>query len=294
MVSSAALAPTPQRRLFGCHVSSAGGLTESLKIAAKLDVTAIQVHPSPPQRWNHKPFESSAAQLFREARAGHCVERVFFHAIYLINLASGSEEQVKRSQDSLVHYLAHNGAIEGSGVIVHVGSLKDHADEAAGLKYAADNINRLLERAPEGAPLLLEVAAGSGAIVGDRFEELAEIVSHVDQQARIGYALDTQHMWASGYDLGNDCEGVVKQIGDILGFERIHCIHVNDSKVELASRRDRHENLGDGTIGFDRLHRFLNDERLSHIPCVLETPGLKELETAAVEVEKLRRLLGLA
>lgn len=286
-------APSASTRLFGCHVSSAGGLTESLKTAAALNVTAIQVHPSPPQRWNTKPFADDAAAAVLAARRDSCVERLFFHAIYLINLASPDPLQVQRSQDSLVSYLTYNGAIEGSGVIVHVGSWKDQPDESTGLRKAAEAINVILDRAPEGAPLLLEVAAGSGSIVGDRFEELAEIYSQVKHQSRVGFALDTQHMWASGYDYRNSCEEIVDQLGLLFGFDKIQIIHVNDSKPELGSKKDRHENLGDGNIGLETLSKFLNHEKLRHIPCVLETPGLKSLDTAATEVEKLRQLLSL-
>src|SRR5690606_3322427 len=109
---------------------------------------------------------------------------------------------------------------------------------------------------------------------------------------RLGFALDTQHMWASGYDLVGEKAQVIKEIGDIFGFENVDAIHVNDSKTDLASRVDRHANIGEGKIGAEGLKKFLSAAEFKDIPLILETPGLKEPESAAVEVAALKGLLG--
>jgi deoxyribonuclease-4 len=278
-------------RLFGCHVSSAGGLVNAVKNGALLNVNSIQLHPSPPQRWNTTAHPAEAAEKFIAERDPSKLKKVFFHAVYLINLASPDARQFHLSKTSLMHYLALCGQIKGDGVIFHVGSMKDQEDEKVGYRRAADGVNAALEKASGNALLLLEVAAGSGAVIGDRFEDLAEIYELVDNKNRVGFALDTQHLWASGYDLDTDLDGVIAQADKILGLTKIHAVHLNDSKTAKGSRKDRHENLGDGLIGREVLSRVVNHPKLRDKPFILETPGLKDMETAASEVERLRQMV---
>lgn len=278
-------------RLFGAHVSTSGGFHRALEAAQALEVNSIQVHPSAPQKWNTNPYEPGFESKFLELLPGSGVQRVFFHAIYLINLATPKDSHRNLSRLSLVHYLDLLGRIGGSGVIVHVGSLKDEPDEARGLSRAADSINRVMEKAPASSRLLLEVAAGSGEVIGDRVEELATIYAEVEDKDRVGFALDTQHLWASGYDLQNELDSIVDHIDQVLGLARVSAIHLNDSKTALASRKDRHENLGQGMIGAETLTRVVNHPKLRDIPFVLETPGLKTPETARQEVDALRAML---
>lgn len=278
-------------RFFGCHVSASGGLENGLKNGDLLGVNTIQVHPSPPQRWNFKPFPEGYENAYLERKATSKVQQIFFHGIYLINLANPDPKQFSSSKTSLYHDLELSARIGGQGVIFHVGSMKHQEEESAGLRQAADGINWIMDKAKGGARLLLEVAAGSGQVIGDRMEELAEIYSHVEQKDRVGFALDTQHMWASGYDLRNDQENVIKNIESAFTIEKVWAVHLNDSKTALASRTDRHENLGDGEIGWDALKKFVNHPKLKHIPFILETPALKEMESAKVEVGRLGELI---
>ena len=140
-------------------------------------------------------------------------------------------------------------------------------------------------------PVLLEVAAGSGKIIGAHFEELQRIFNIVKKPGRFGFALDSQHMWASGYDLRHNLESIVSEIDDVFGVENVHAIHLNDSKTECGSRKDRHENIGDGLIGMEALTNFLNHPKLRDIPFMLVTPALKSMETAKPEVEKLQSIV---
>lgn len=278
-------------RYFGCHVSASGGLAAALTRGEELGVNTIQIHPSPPQRWNRKPFPAGVEEEFLTRRESSVVKKVFFHGIYLINLANPNPEQAELSRKSLLHDLELQSRIKGDGVIFHVGSLKDEPDESVGFQRAADSVNWVLEHAPEDAMLLLEVAAGSGAVIGDRFEELATIYGMVERKDNCGFALDTQHMWASGYDLGNELDEIVGTIDTLVGIGKIKAIHLNDSKSALGSRVDRHENLGDGSIGEDTIRRVLHHPLLTSIPFILETPGLKDMEGAKGEVARLRALI---
>lgn len=279
------------KRYFGAHVSSAGGLKNAAAAAIELNINTIQVHPSAPQRWNTTPFPPGSEDEFLSLKKDSCLEKVFFHAIYLINMATPDQQKFQMAKTSLINYLDFNARVGGSGVIVHVGSMKDQPDESEGYDRVVSGLNWVMERAPNGSRLILEVAAGSGSVIGDRVEELALIYSQLDNKEQVGFGLDTQHMWASGYDLVNDLEGVVHTVERELSIEKVWCVHLNDSKTALGSRTDRHENIGDGLIGEAALKRVFLHPNLAEIPFVLETPALQNLEGAQREVNKLRTFL---
>ncbi len=279
------------KRYFGAHVSSAGGLKNAAAAAIELNINTIQVHPSAPQRWNTTPFAPGIEDEFLALTDGSCLEKVFFHAIYLINMATPDPQKFHLAKTSLVNYLDLSARIGGAGVIFHVGSMKDQPDEAEGYDRVVSGLNWVMERAPKGSRLILEVAAGSGSVIGDRVEELALIYSQLENKEQVGFGLDTQHMWASGYDLVTDLEGVVETVDKELSLKKVWSIHLNDSKTELGSRKDRHENIGDGLIGEEALRRAFLHPKLASIPFILETPALESLEGAQSEVNKLRGFL---
>jgi deoxyribonuclease-4 len=278
-------------RLFGAHVSSAGGLHNALIAAKEIGINTIQVHPSAPQRWNTTPYPPGTENEFLSLLPDSGVTKVFFHAIYLINMATPDNQKFSLAKTSLLNYLDLSARIGGAGVIFHVGSLKAQPDEAEGYDRVVSGINALMEKAPKNSRLIMEVAAGSGAVIGDQLEELALIYSQLEKRDQVGFGLDTQHMWASGYDLVNNLEDVVEQIEKIFTLDKVWSIHLNDSKTELASRKDRHENIGDGLIGSDALERFFMHPKFSDIPFILETPALESVEGAKSEIEKLRRFI---
>jgi len=279
------------KRYFGCHVSSAGGLEQALINGDALGVNTIQLHPSPPQKWNSKPYPKGFEDSYMAYKEKTKVERVFFHAIYLINLANPDPQKFQLSKLSLIHYLDLCGRIGADGVIVHVGSLKDQEDESVGLKQVAEGIKWVLDESPSDSKLLLEVAAGSGKIIGAKLEQLEKITAQVGHEDRLGYALDTQHLWASGYDLVTNLETLVSDIDKHFGLSRVKVCHINDSMVGLNSRKDRHENLGEGMIGGEALGKFINHPQLAPIPMILETPNLQEMESAVSEVNRFRKVI---
>ncbi len=278
-------------RYFGCHVSAAGGLEQAILNANELQVNTIQIHANPPQRWNSKPSAKGVEEKFLELKKDSVVKKVFFHGIYLINLATPNPQQYHLSQLSLIHSLDLLARMNGEGVIFHMGSLKDESDETIGYKRVAEGINNVLEKSPPKAKLILEVAAGGGKIIGDRIEELATIYEMIEDKQRVGFGLDTQHLWASGYDLQNELETFIKDVERVLDLKKVWAIHLNDSKTEKGSRKDRHENIGDGLIGTKALKAFFLHPKLAEIPFILETPGMKSVETAKIEVRKLEDFL---
>lgn len=278
-------------RYLGCHVSVAGGLEHALVTAQTLGVNAIQIHPSAPQRWNYKPFPKGVEDKYLKLLPDSGVVQVFFHAIYLINLANPDPAKVNNAKQSLIHYLDLAERMGAQGVIFHTGSAKEQPSMEVALIQAAEAVSEILEKAnPRKAKLLLEVAAGSGSVIGARFEELREIFDRVPNKQQLGFALDTQHMWASGYDVAFKSVDVLQQIESVFGIENVHAIHVNDSKSDLASKVDRHDNVGSGKIGSGGLKNFLGMKEFAQIPMILETPGLKSVETAASEVQALKGL----
>lgn len=275
-------------RKLGCHVSVSGGLINGLKNGQALGVNCIQVHPSPPQRWNSKPFAEGIEAEYLDFYPSSGIEKVFFHGIYLINLANPDPKMMKLSEVSLAHDLALADRIKGEGVVFHVGSMKHMSDASEGLSHAAEIINQVFAASPGRSKLFLEVAAGSGFVIGQKIEELLTIYEQVSNQDRLGLCLDTQHLWASGNNLEDDLEGLLATVDSAIGIEKIGAIHLNDSKTACGSKVDRHENLGQGLIGEERLKRVINHPKLLTIPFILETPGLKELESAKSEVEVLK------
>lgn len=279
-------------RYYGCHVSASGGLARALDRADELGINTIQVHPSPPQKWNSKPFPPGIEAPFLERRRRSCVEKVFFHGIYLINLANPDPAKQELSKLSLLHDLELNARIGGDGVIFHVGSMKDEPDAEVGIARAAACIDWVMERAPRDSLLLLEVAAGSGSVIGSRFEELASIYDRAADKDRLGFALDTQHLWASGYRLGEETGQLLDAIETSVGLRKVKAVHFNDSKSACGSRVDRHENLGAGLIGKETLRRIFLEPRLADIPFILETPAMRETESTRAELAVLREFLG--
>lgn len=283
-------------RHLGCFVSCAGGLYNILDRGESLGVNTVMTHPAPPQRWNSQPFKPETAKMFLERKAkGTSIEKVYFHGIYLVNLANPDKQKFHLSKVSLMEHMNLLNAINGDGVIFHTGTFKDQLTDEAGYERINYGINWIFEnmnQQPTGKKFLLECAAGAGGkVVGDKFEELETIFKALpkDIQSKVGFCLDTQHMFASGYDIVNDLEGVIKKIEDILGIENVVAVHFNDSKTDFASNKDRHEDLGkDGKIGEQAMKAFLNHPKLKHLDFILETPSLDDAEGSKEQVKLLQ------
>lgn len=291
------------QRNLGAFVSCAGGLFNIIERGNQLNINTVMTHPAPPQRWNSQPFKEEAIEKYNKVKTLDTkIQKVYFHGIYLINLANPDKQKFHLSKLSLVHHLDLLRQINGDGVIFHTGSLKDQPDQKTGYDRVIYGLNWIFDTVDEmpsaskqfwdKPKLFLEVAAGSGNVVGDRFEELAEIYAGVkdEHKHKLGFCLDTQHMFASGYDLVNALDNVVEQADKILDLNKIPVIHFNDSKTDLGSNKDRHENLGspDAKIGENAMTAFLNHPKLKDKDFVLETPALDTPEGAMQQVELLK------
>jgi len=283
-------------KYLGVHLG--GGIEKIGQISTKFDINTIQMMPTAPIRWVSKDIPEEQIIKTAETLSQTPIKKILLHGIYLINLARKDKQLFHLSKISLVYYLnyadnlkkalkAINSDIEILGVCFHAGSVKDLTEKES-MERVQFGLNWILENATESeGDLLLETSAGAGGIIGDTLEELAQMRESSDQKDRIKFVLDTQHMFASGYDWKNDLEGVVAKIDGTIGLDKVKCFHLNDSATDCGSHKDRHANLGDGKIGEEAIKGILTHPKLRNLPFIMETPDLKSEEGIRDEYNKL-------
>ena len=280
--------------LIGAHVAARGGIHTAVDNALAIGAEVIQTHPTPAQMWRPLHLEEADRELYLAKYAASGLRGHYLHAVYLINLASPKETLLRSSVTSLVQYMELASSLGAEGVVFHPGSHLGAGFDTV-VAQIATAIREVIDRSPTGrARLLVENSAGSGGCVGRSFEEVARIVEATASD-RVGVCLDTQHAFASGYDV-RDAGGVARTLDDfdrLIGFERLGLVHANDSARALGSNADRHANLGEGEIGTAAFRLLLHDPRLRRVPWVLEVPGHERKGPDRQQVELLRRLAGL-
>jgi len=279
--------------LLGAHVDATGGLHLALERARALEAEAIQVHPTPPHYWGSPKVDDDRLARFSAAYEAAGRPPLWFHAVYLINLAGDDPSIRRRSESTLAGYLAAADRLGVSGVIFHTGSHKGAGFEKV-LPQIREHLLRVMERAnPTRARLLIENNAGLGGCVGARFEEVRALLDAVDDP-RAGVCFDTAHAFASGYDLRTEdaARATLDEWDRVVGIDRLEVIHCNDSQAGLGSNRDRHANIGQGEIGEAGFRALLQDPRLAERAFILEVPGLEGKGPDAANLAVLRRLAG--
>ena len=276
---------------LGAHVSSAGGVDRAPGRAREIDSACLQLFTKQPSRWAEPSVNESQAGRFSEARRGNGINVAGSHDSYLINLASPDPALWKRSFGSFRKELQRCAALSLDFLVTHPGNATD-GDEASGISRNADGLTRALEEVEGDTRVLLELTAGSGTSVGGSFQVLAAILEAVPEKlhSRLGVCFDTCHAYAAGYDLVGDYDGVWAAFEDVLGLHRLGLLHMNDSKHPLGSRKDRHEHLGQGTLGSEPFRRIMLDDRFGEIPKILETP--KEPDPVGNDMRNLELLRG--
>jgi len=248
----------------------------------------MQIFTKMANRWAERACEDDECKAFRAALAETDVRTTSAHDSYLINLASPDEVLRARSLDSFLSELRRCEALGLDYLVSHPGNFMD--DRASGLARNAESIGIALESVPGRTMILMETTAGSGTAIGASFEEMAELIELIPEavRKRVGVCMDTAHVFASGYDIVGDYDGVIRRFDDVLGLARLRMMHLNDSKVPLGSRRDRHELIGEGAIGEGAFRLIMNDERLSGVAKVIETPTPEPDVTDRLMLERLR------
>ena len=276
--------------LFGAHVSSSGGISNAIDRAEQLGCDAVQVFTQSPRMWrptDHKPEEVAR---FRERRAEAGVGAVVCHALYLVNLASPDPVIYGKSVAAMRASLEAAAAIGAEAVIFHVGSHLGSGFEA-GLERVVPALQELLELTTDDLWLLMENSAGAGGTIGRSTGELAALCEALGRHPRLGVCLDSCHWYVSGIDVSDPglLDAAVADLDARIGLDRLRCLHVNDSKAELGSNRDRHDSIGRGLLG-EQLGVFLAHPAFQGLPAILETPGPDGHGADAAEVQRLREL----
>ncbi len=273
--------PSPISRLvrmllLGAHVSTSGGVTSALPRAAAIGATAIQIFTKVASQWREPAIDDEERARFRAERAASRIVHANAHDSYLINLASPDPVLWSRSLISFTCELKRCEALGLDALVSHPGNFMD--DRAEGLARNAAAIGLALGTVPGKTRLLMELTAGTGTALGSSFEELATLLRLIpgSERHRVGVCIDTCHVFAAGYDIVNDYEGVWHQFEEHLGFRLLGMLHLNDSRMPMGSRRDRHELIGKGCIGAQTFQRLMTDPRFTGIPKVIETPKLDD------------------
>ncbi len=258
---------------FGAHVSAAGGLFNAPVNGGNLGCEVIQIFSRPPQSWAVKPISDEDAAKYRAATKEYKIEATYIHAPYLINLASSTPRTRHGSVTMLRQELERGSQIGAKAMMFHPGSAKDVGQEA-GVKMVIEGLNRIMDKYDGSCQLLIEISAGAGAVMGDSFEEIAAFIDGAERGKEIGVCFDTQHAFASGYDLRTkaDVDATFKKFDKLIGLKKLVASHCNDSKIELGGHKDRHEHLGDGFIGLKGFEAIVAHPKLQHIDLILETP----------------------
>lgn len=276
---------------LGAHVSAQGGVSNAPGRAHAVDSVVLQLFTKQPSRWAEPKLTGEEAAAFKAARAEHGISVAGSHDSYLINLSSPDGKMRGMSRRSFQAELERCALLELDFLVTHPGNATD-GDLTAGLERNADGLTRCMEAVDGPTKVLLELTAGSGTTVGASFENLRAILDQIPDhlEHRLGICFDTCHAYSAGYDLVNDYEGVWDAFDRVLGLERLGLVHLNDSRHPFASRKDRHETIGEGTLGAEPFRRIMLDDRLRNVPKVLETP--KGDDPVAQDLANLGRLRG--
>lgn len=280
-------------RRIGGHVSSSGGIKNAVKNTLAIGGSCMQIFAGSPRMWARKLYEPKVAEEFRQLIAKHDLAPVYIHALYLTNLASDKPELLDKSRTALITDMTNSAAIASAGVVLHIGSHQGRGWEASHDLVIAQ-IKEVLDATPEDSILLLENSAGQKGKIGS-LTELGEILTAIPTP-RLRICLDTAHAFEAGHDLSTP-DGVdtwVSNIEENFDLDKLEVIHLNDSKTELGSGRDNHENIGDGYIGKVGLEHLVNHPKLSHCPLILEVPGEDKSGPNTDNIQRTRQLIDSA
>jgi deoxyribonuclease-4 len=277
--------------MLGAHVSSQGGVATAPQRGGALRATAIQLFTKTPNQWREPVIAAEVVERFRSEVTKHALDTVVAHDSYLINLASPDPVLRARSIASFTRELERSRDLGLRAVVSHPGNFLD--DREAGLERNARGYTECLAAVNGALEVWIEGTAGSGTALGARFEELRELRNALPDEirTRVGFCLDTAHLHAVGYDLSR-VEAVWEEFDRVIGFDLLKCLHLNDSRVALGSRVDRHEWIAEGRIGPEPFRRIMRDPDLARVVKIIETP--KRDDPLRHDRRMLRRLRAYA
>ncbi len=273
-------------------MSIADGVHLALVRGKETGCNAIQLFVKNPNRWKAPPFKEDEIIAFHENKNNYKENFIMAHTSYLINLASPDPEQIKRSVDALIVEIERCETLRIPYLVLHPGSHKG-TGEQGGIISIAGNLDLVISQTSGfNTMILLETTAGQGNTIGHKFEHLAGIINKLKDSSRAGVCYDTCHTFAAGYDIRTEksYNATFSKFDQVIGLEKLKAFHINDSKNDINTRKDRHEHIGKGKIGKNAFSLLLNDSRFNQIPMVLETPKGKDYKEDRENLALLRSM----
>lgn len=271
---------------IGCHLSTSKGFKNMGKEAVKIGANTFQFFTRNPRGGKAKDIDEKDVKEFLEIAKENNFGVILAHAPYTLNACSKEEDTRKFAMEMMADDLVRMEYVPNNLYNFHPGShVKQGVD--VGINYIAEMLNSVLKK-EQTTTVLLETMAGKGTEIGRSFEELQEIISKVELKDHMGVCLDTCHVYDAGYDIVNNLDGVLEEFDRIIGLDKLKAIHLNDSKNPFESHKDRHEKIGEGSLGIEAIKNIINHPKLRHLPFFLETPN--ELDGYQKEIELLRGL----
>lgn len=271
---------------IGCHLSTSKGFLAMGQQITELGGNTFQFFTRNPRGGSAKPIDEADMQAFREYADSHGIEVILAHAPYTLNACSADADTRRFARETFADDLVRMEYVPGNMYNFHPGShVKQGVD--IGIDYIADTLNEVI-KPEQTTKVLLETMAGKGSEIGRTFEEIRRIIDKVELNDHLGVCLDTCHIYDAGYDIVGNLDGVLDEFDDVIGLDRLKAVHINDSKNPFESHKDRHEKIGEGSIGTAAFEAIINHPALRSLPFYLETPN--ELDGYAREIALLKSL----
>ncbi len=272
--------------MIGCHLSTSKGFLNMGKQIVELGGNTFQFFTRNPRGGAAKPIDEKDIDAFREFAKENGIDVILAHAPYTLNACSADADTRRFALETFEDDLNRMEYVPGNMYNFHPGShVKQGVD--VGIDYIAETLNTVIKK-EQTTKVLLETMAGKGTEIGRSFEEIRRIIDKVELDEHLGVCLDTCHVYDAGYDIVCNLDGVLKEFDDVIGLDRLKAVHINDSKNPFESHKDRHEKIGEGSIGVEAFTRIINHPALKDLPFYLETPN--ELDGYAREIELLKGL----
>lgn len=269
---------------IGCHLSISKGLYRAAQDALSIDANSFQYFTRNPRGGKAKDLDMEEVEKLQKLMKEYNFAPLFAHAAYTMNLASKSDNTREFGKMILKDDLERIKIIGNSYYIFHPGSHVGQGSEK-GIELIIEALNETIDKDDETI-ILLEGMSGKGTEIGKNMKELKSIIDGVENNKTMGICLDTCHLYSAGFDIKNDLDGVIDEIDSIIGLDRLYAIHLNDTKVEFNSNKDRHEVIGEGLLGIDTIVNIINHPKLKNLPFNLETPN--EISGHKKEIKMLR------
>lgn len=273
---------------IGCHLSASKGYLAMAKQAVSIGANTFQFFTRNPRGGKAKEINEDDVKAFLQYSKEHGINKILAHAPYTLNACSADSGIREFAKNTMADDLKRMEYTPGNYYNFHPGSHVGQGVEV-GIDFIAEMLNEILTK-DQTTIVLLETMSGKGSEVGRNFEELKAIIDKVKLKDKLGVCLDTCHIWDGGYDVVNNFDGVLDEFDTIIGLEKLKAIHLNDSKNDLASHKDRHEKIGEGKIGLDAISKIINNDRIKDLPFYLETPNEIDGYEREIVLLKKRRI----